>query len=53
MLPQVEECLDLLVNAGRVSEAAFMARTYMPSAIGRLVAMWKKDLSKVSTKVRA
>ena len=48
---QVEECLELLVSAGRVPEAAFMARTYLPSAMGRLVALWKKDLAKVSTKV--
>lgn len=49
---QVEECLDLLVAAGRVPEACFMARTYLPSAMGRLVALWKKDLSKISTKAR-
>ena len=48
---QVEECLELLVSVGRVPEAAFMARTYLPSAMGRLVALWKKDLAKVSTKV--
>ncbi|CAN0542313.1 unnamed protein product, partial [Scytosiphon promiscuus] len=46
----VEECLELLVSVGRVPEAAFMARTYLPSAMGRLVALWKKDLAKVSTK---
>lgn len=39
------------MNAGRIPEAAFMARTYLPSAVGRLVALWKKDLAKVSTKV--
>lgn len=48
---QVEDCLDLLVSSGRVPEACFMARTYLPSAMGRLVALWKKDLAKVSTKV--
>ncbi|CAN0366398.1 unnamed protein product, partial [Hapterophycus canaliculatus] len=47
---QVEECLELLVSAGRVPEAAFMARTYLPSAMGRLVALWKKDLATVSAK---
>lgn len=39
------------MNAGRIPEAAFMARTYLPSAMGRLVALWKKDLAQVSTKV--
>ncbi|CBN76271.1 Vesicle coat complex COPI, beta sub-unit [Ectocarpus siliculosus] len=48
---KVEECLELLVSAGRVPEAAFMARTYLPSAMGRLVELWKKDLATVSAKV--
>ena len=30
---QIEECIQLLAETGRVSEAAFMARTYMPSKI--------------------
>ncbi|CAN0485473.1 unnamed protein product, partial [Ectocarpus sp. 12 AP-2014] len=47
---KVEECLELLVSAGRVPEAAFMARTYLPSAMGRLVELWKKDLATVSAK---
>lgn len=40
------------MTAGRIPEATFMARTYLPSAMGRLVALWKKDLAKVSTKVK-
>lgn len=40
------------MSAGRIPEAAFLARTYLPSAMGDLVTMWKKDLAKVSTKVR-
>eukprot|EP00612_Vaucheria_litorea_P000775 CAMPEP_0171457844 /NCGR_PEP_ID=MMETSP0945-20130129/3755_1 /TAXON_ID=109269 /ORGANISM="Vaucheria litorea, Strain CCMP2940" /LENGTH=1008 /DNA_ID=CAMNT_0011983523 /DNA_START=82 /DNA_END=3108 /DNA_ORIENTATION=+ len=48
MLGKVEDCLDVLVSAGRVPEAAFMARTYMPSEIPRLVALWKEDLKSVS-----
>ncbi|CAM9271615.1 unnamed protein product, partial [Discosporangium mesarthrocarpum] len=47
---KVEECLQLLVGVGRIPEAAFMARTYFPSAMGRLVGLWKQDLSKVSVK---
>ena len=50
MRSKVEECLELLVNSGRIPEAAFMARTYLPSAMGDLVSLWKKDLAKVSTK---
>jgi Coatomer WD associated region len=47
---RVEECLELLVSAGRLPEAAFMARTYLPSEVPRLVAMWKDDLKTVSVK---
>ena len=32
---RVEEAIQLLVETGRVPEAAFMARTYMPSQIPR------------------
>ena len=32
---QVEKCINLLIDTGRVPEAAFMARTYMPSMISR------------------
>jgi coatomer subunit beta' len=34
---QVEKCIQLLVDTKRVPEAVFMARTYMPSLISRLV----------------
>jgi coatomer subunit beta' len=47
---RVEECLELLISAGRLPEAAFMARTYLPSEVPRLVAMWKDDLKTVSVK---
>ena len=32
---QLEECIQLLIDTGRVPEAAFLARTYMPSKISR------------------
>lgn len=32
---QVEEAIQLLIDANRIPEAAFMARTYMPSQISR------------------
>ena len=37
---QVEECIQLLIDTGRVPEAAFMARTYMPSMISRYGTLW-------------
>ena len=32
---KVEEAIQLLIDANRIPEAAFMARTYMPSQISR------------------
>ena len=43
-------CVDLLVDAGRIPEAAFFARTYIPSRMNDLVQMWRDDLRKVNKK---
>lgn len=40
----VHGCLDLLCETGRVAEAAFLARTYAPSQISRIVALWRASL---------
>lgn len=32
---QVEEAIELLIEANRIPEATFMARTYLPSQISR------------------
>uniref|UniRef100_A0A3Q7FWP9 Coatomer subunit beta' n=1 Tax=Solanum lycopersicum TaxID=4081 RepID=A0A3Q7FWP9_SOLLC len=50
LLGKVEECIQLLVDSNRVPEAAFMARSYLPSKVSEIVAIWKKDLSKVNQK---
>ena len=34
-LCRLEVCLDLLISTGRLAEAAFFARTYLPSQIAR------------------
>jgi len=47
---KVEECLGLLVAAGRAPEAAFLARTYMPSKMSEMVALWKESLTSVNQK---
>lgn len=47
---QVEEAIDLLIEANRIPEAAFMARTYMPSQISRVLALWKADLKTINEK---
>jgi coatomer subunit beta' len=44
----VEACADLLVQTNRLPEAALFVRTYLPSRMEEIVAMWKADLSSVS-----
>jgi len=44
----VEECANLLIATNRLPEAAFFARTYLPSRVEEIVSLWKDDLIKVS-----
>ena len=44
----VEACAELLVATKRLPEAAMFVRTYLPSKIEEIVALWKQDLSSVS-----
>merc|ERR1712106_927179 len=46
----LEKCLEILIESGRVPEAAFFARTYLPSEVSRVVGMWKEQLGKVNEK---
>lgn len=41
---QVEKCIELLLSASRIAEAALFARAYAPSAVPRIVEMWKEQL---------
>ncbi|KAL0663347.1 hypothetical protein Bca4012_100184 [Brassica carinata] len=50
MLGQVEDCLHLLVESNRIPEAALIARSYLPSRVSEIVALWRKDLTKISPK---
>ncbi|CAB4303182.1 unnamed protein product [Prunus armeniaca] len=50
MLGRLEECLELLVASNRIPEAALMARSYLPGKVSEIVAIWRKDLSKVNPK---
>ncbi|XP_058192422.1 coatomer subunit beta'-3 isoform X1 [Rhododendron vialii] len=50
MLGKLEECLQLLVDSNRIPEAALMARSYLPSKVSEIVAIWRKDLNKVNPK---
>ncbi|KAI3911794.1 hypothetical protein MKW92_045212 [Papaver armeniacum] len=50
MLGKVEECLQLLVDSNRIPEAALMARSYLPSKVSEIVALWRNNLNKVNQK---
>ncbi|KXZ50636.1 hypothetical protein GPECTOR_15g320 [Gonium pectorale] len=50
LLGRVEACLNLLLDTGRLPEAAFFARTYMPSAISPALVKWKADLAAINPK---
>ncbi|XP_024389865.1 coatomer subunit beta'-1 [Physcomitrium patens] len=50
LLGKVEECIDLLIESNRIPEAAFMARTYAPSHVSRIVSLWRNDLKKINQK---
>ena len=48
LLGAVNECVDVLVEAGRIPEAAFFARTYAPSEVARVVELWRAELRRLS-----
>jgi len=50
LLGDLEKCLDVLIESGRLPEAAFFARTYLPSMISKVLPQWKEQLAKVSEK---
>jgi coatomer subunit beta' len=50
LLGDLEKCLDVLIQSGRLPEAAFFTRTYLPSQVTRVLPQWKEQLAKVSEK---
>lgn len=42
----IDGCIDALTKTGRLTEAAFFAQTYKPSAAPGVVADWKQSLEK-------
>ncbi|CAI7868278.1 unnamed protein product, partial [Closterium sp. NIES-53] len=50
LLQQTEECIGLLCQSGRIPEAAFLARTYVPSKVSEVVELWRTDLKKINAK---
>lgn len=51
MLGRVNECINLLVKANRVQEAAFMALSYAPSRVPEILHLWKTNLNKTNAKI--
>lgn len=47
---QIEECIQLLLDTNRIPEAAFLARTYMPSMVSPVLQLWKTDLRSINEK---
>ncbi|XP_041949813.1 coatomer subunit beta' isoform X3 [Alosa sapidissima] len=47
---KLDHCLELLIRTNRLPEAAFLARTYLPSQVSRVVKLWRESLSKVNQK---
>lgn len=50
LLGDLGKCLELLIQAERLPEAAFFARTYLPSQVPRVVQLWRAQLGKVNAK---
>jgi coatomer subunit beta' len=49
-LGKLEDCLELLIDTNRLPEAAFFARTYLPSQVSRVVGLWREELRKKNEK---
>lgn len=50
LLGDLERCLDILIETNRIPEAAFFARTYLPSRINDMVERWRTELAKRNEK---
>ncbi|GIY73245.1 coatomer subunit beta' [Caerostris darwini] len=50
LLGKKEKALNMLVQSKRLPEAAFFARTYLPSQVSRIVKLWKENLKKTNEK---
>lgn len=50
LLGDLDRCLEILIETNRIPEAAFFARTYMPSKINYVVDLWRQELGKLNEK---
>lgn len=46
----VNGCLNILIETNRLPEAAFFARTYIPSKMPYVVELWREELAKFNEK---
>uniref|UniRef100_A0A914LN27 Coatomer subunit beta' n=1 Tax=Meloidogyne incognita TaxID=6306 RepID=A0A914LN27_MELIC len=45
LLGDLQQCLEILIENGRIPEATFFAHTYAPSQVPRLVSLWRDAAS--------
>ncbi|KAF7269278.1 hypothetical protein GWI33_017733 [Rhynchophorus ferrugineus] len=50
LVGDLQKCLDILINTGRLPEAAFFARSYLPDKVSDVVQLWKEKLSATNEK---
>lgn len=48
VLGKLDQCLDILIENQRIPEAAFFARTYVPSQMSRVVGLWRDKLKEMN-----
>lgn len=46
----LDKCLEILIDTNRLPEAAFFARSYLPSKISYVVEKWREQLTAVNEK---
>jgi coatomer subunit beta' len=44
LLAEPDNCIDVLIKAKRIAEAAIFAKAYVPSRISELIPLWSKSL---------
>ncbi|XP_038216207.1 coatomer subunit beta' isoform X2 [Zerene cesonia] len=49
-LNELDECLQLLIKRNKLPEAAFFARSYMPSKVNEVVVLWRESVSATNKK---
>ncbi|CAH1104485.1 unnamed protein product [Psylliodes chrysocephalus] len=50
LVGDLNKCLNILITTGRLPEAAFFARSYLPDKISEVVDLWRTQLSTINQK---